>query len=110
METMEVWAQQIVNGLAIGALYAMIAVGYSMVYGVLQMINFAHSEIFMLGGFGGYLAIASLENTSLGRQDRLVVILVALVVGMLTSAVAAVLVERVAYRPLRNAPRLVPLI
>jgi branched-chain amino acid transport system permease protein len=106
----EIWIQQLVNGLAIGALYAMIAVGYSMVYGVLQMINFAHSEIFMLGGFSGYLTIVTLEKTSFGRDDRLLVIVLALVAGMIGSAVAATIVERVAYRPLRNAPRLVPLI
>jgi branched-chain amino acid transport system permease protein len=107
---MQVWAQQVVNGLAIGGVYAMMAVGYSMVYGVLQMINFAHSEIFMLGGFAGYLTIATLEPTPLGHASRLAVIVLALIAGMLASALAAVAVERVAYRPLRNAPRLAPLI
>lgn len=107
---MEVWAQQIVNGLAIGALYAMIAVGYSMVYGVLQMINFAHGEIFMLGGFAGYLAISGLEKTPLGQNDHFLVIVLALAAGMVASPLAAIVVERIAYRPLRHAPRLVPLI
>lgn len=107
---MEVWAQQLVNGLAIGALYAMIAVGYSMVYGVLQMINFAHSEIFMIGGFAGYLVISILEKTPLAQDGRFLVIVLALAAGMIASPLAAVAVERIAYRPLRHAPRLVPLI
>jgi branched-chain amino acid transport system permease protein len=107
---MEVWIQQVVNGISIGALYAMIAVGYSMVYGVLQMINFAHSEIFMLGGFAGYLTIVNLERTPLGHDSRFGVIVLALIAGMIVSPLAAIAVERVAYRPLRRAPRLAPLI
>jgi branched-chain amino acid transport system permease protein len=107
---LETWIQQIVNGVSIGALYAMIAVGYSMVYGVLQMINFAHSEIFMLGGFAGYLTIVNLERTSLGHDSRFAVIVLALIAGMIVSPIAALIVERVAYRPLRHAPRLAPLI
>jgi branched-chain amino acid transport system permease protein len=107
---MDVWAQQLVNGLAIGALYAMIAVGYTMVYGVLQMINFAHGEIFMLGGFAGYLVISILEKTPLANDGRFFIIALALAAGMIVSPLAALLVERIAYRPLRHAPRLVPLI
>jgi branched-chain amino acid transport system permease protein len=107
---MQVWIQQLVNGLAIGALYAMVAVGYSMVYGVLQMINFAHGEIFMVGGFAGYLTIVGLEKTPIGHEHSFLVIALALVAGMLASPVLAIVVERVAYRPLRHAPRLVPLI
>jgi branched-chain amino acid transport system permease protein len=107
---MDVWVQQLINGVSIGALYAMIAVGYSMVYGVLQMINFAHGEIFMIGGFAGYLAIVNVERTPLGHESRLAVIVLALIAGMVASLLAAVAVERVAYRPLRHAPRLAPLI
>jgi branched-chain amino acid transport system permease protein len=107
---LEVWVQQIVNGVSIGALYAMIAVGYSMVYGVLQMINFAHGEIFMIGGFAGYLTIATLDHTPVGQASRLAVIALALLAGMIASPLAAIAVERVAYRPLRHAPRLAPLI
>jgi branched-chain amino acid transport system permease protein len=107
---MDVWVQQLVNGLAIGALYAMIAVGYTMVYGVLQMINFAHGEIFMLGGFAGYLVISVLEKTPLAHDGRFFIIGLALAAGMIISPLAALLVERIAYRPLRHAPRLVPLI
>ena len=107
---MQVWFQQIVNGLAIGGLYAMIAIGYSMVYGVLQMINFAHGEIFMLGGFAGYLTIDALNRTPLGHDARFLVIALALVAGMLAAPLAALVVERIAYRPLRHAPRLAPLI
>jgi branched-chain amino acid transport system permease protein len=106
---MDVWLQQLVNGVSIGALYAMIAIGYSMVYGVLQMINFAHGEIFMIGGFAGYLAIVNLERTPIG-ESRLAVIVIALIAGMLASPLVAIAVERIAYRPLRHAPRLAPLI
>jgi branched-chain amino acid transport system permease protein len=107
---LDVWLQQLVNGISIGALYAMIAVGYSMVYGVLQMINFAHGEIFMLGGFAGYLTIVNLERTSFGHDSRFAVIVLALIAGMVAAPLIAIAVERIAYRPLRHAPRLAPLI
>ncbi len=81
-----------------------------MVYGVLQMINFAHGEIFMVGGFAGYLTIAGLDETTVGQDHRLLVIALALLAGMVAAPLLAVAVERVAYRPLRHAPRLVPLI
>ncbi|MGQ0643996.1 MAG: branched-chain amino acid ABC transporter permease [Elusimicrobiota bacterium] len=97
--------QQIVNGLTLGAIYALIALGYTMVYGVLMMINFAHSEIFMLGAMAGWLFLGFLPETA--GAGALVGTFAA---AMAASALAGVLLDRVAYAPLRKAPRLTPLI
>jgi branched-chain amino acid transport system permease protein len=101
----------VVDGLVLGFVYAMIALGYTMVYGVLQMINFAHSEIFVMGAFVGaeILLLMQSSGTLAGWHP---LALLALIVGaaMLTSGLLAVSVERIAYRPLRGAPRLIPLI
>ncbi|MCJ1680204.1 branched-chain amino acid ABC transporter permease [Streptomyces sp. APSN-46.1] len=98
--------QQLANGLALGALYGLIAIGYTMVYGIVQLINFAHGEIFMIGGFGALSAYAILPTgTSL-----LIAIPVMIVGGALASVLVATAAERFAYRPLRSAPRLAPLI
>ncbi|WP_374773482.1 branched-chain amino acid ABC transporter permease [Streptomyces sp. NBC_01310] len=98
--------QQLANGLALGALYGLIAIGYTMVYGIVQLINFAHGEIFMIGGFGALTAYAILPTgTSL-----LIAIPVMIVGGAITSVAVACAAERFAYRPLRSAPRLAPLI
>ncbi len=100
-----------IDGVTIGFVYAMIALGYTMVYGVLQFVNFAHSEIFMVGGVAGYEVIAFFrDNKTLGSVNPVVLILLMIVVGMVVSALLAVLIERFAYKPLRRAPRLVPLI
>ena len=105
-----------VNGLTLGGLYALVALGYTLVYGVLRLINFAHSEVFMVGTFA---SIATLSLLGLGGDDPVpsaglvvVYVLAAAVGAMIASAVTAVVVERVAYRPLRrrNAPPLVFLI
>lgn len=100
--------QQLVNGLSLGAIYALIAIGYTMVYGIIGMINFAHGEIYMIGAYVGLVAL-----TALGVQNGYplgVVLGVALVVSVLVTGVYGWTVERVAYRPLRGGPRLVPLI
>ncbi|MFB7058776.1 branched-chain amino acid ABC transporter permease [Streptomyces vinaceus] len=98
--------QQLANGLALGALYGLIAIGYTMVYGIVQLINFAHGEIFMIGGFGALTAYAALPTgTSL-----LIAIPIMIVGGALASVAVATAAERFAYRPLRSAPRLAPLI
>ena len=104
-----------VGGLVFGAIYALIALGYTMVYGVLQLINFAHSEVFMYGTFAVAWTFVLLHGTgdaswSLGRAVP--ILLVALVAAMLMSAAVALLLERFAYRPLisKNAPKLIPLI
>ncbi len=103
--------QVAVDGLTIGFLYAMIALGYTMVYGVLQLINFAHSEIFMVGAFVGveFMLLLNLPPDQ-PMQSLLLIILLTTLLGMAASGLLAVGIERVAYRPLRNAPRLVPLI
>ncbi len=100
--------QLTVDGLSYGSIYALIAVGYTLVYGVLKLINFAHSEIFMLGMFGQYLALMALGfapsgNTYTESLGLTIAYLgVALIAGMLVSGVAAVALERIAYRPLRK--------
>ncbi len=101
---------QIVNGLVLGSLIGLIALGYTMVYGIIQLINFAHGEIFMVGAYGG-LAIVHLSaaDRSCSSQWYLALPLL-LIAGAVVSVVVAVLMERFAYRPLRNAPRLAPLI
>ena len=105
-----VWLDLTIRGLALGGVYALIAMGYTLVYGILKMINFAHSEVFMSGPFTAvFLANALAQSGSLNQHPLLGMLLVT-IVSMVTAAVVAMLVERIAYRPLRNAPRLVPLI
>ena len=98
--------QQLINGLSLGALYALIAVGYTVVYGIIQLINFAHGEIFMIGAFGALTAWILIPGESLGIWQLPIM----LVVGMIAAVGTSLLTERFAYRPLRNAPRLAPLI
>ncbi len=103
--------QVLIDGLILGFMYALIALGYTMVYGVLEFINFAHSEIFIVGAFVGVEILLSLKSA--GLLDGLpwpLVLLILLMAGMAVSGALAVTVERVAYRPLRGAPRLIPLI
>lgn len=101
----------IIDGLVLGFLYATIALGYTMVYGVLEFINFAHGEIYMVGAFvGGGLGIFLASRGLLAAMPPLVFVLLALLLAMTVSGLLAVTIERFAYRPLRNAPRLVPLI
>src|SRR3954463_14508126 len=98
--------QQLVIGLTLGSLYALIAVGYTVVYGIVQLINFAHGEVFMIGAFG---ALTTYLLFFEGQTS--VWILPVMIIGAIVASVGtAVLMERVAYRPLRNAPRLAPLI
>ncbi|MBN1890902.1 MAG: branched-chain amino acid ABC transporter permease [Thermoflexales bacterium] len=111
----ETWRGLIVAGLTRGSIYALIALGYTLVYGVLRMINFAHGDIFMTGPFIAYFVAKPLvESGFLDRQPSLIFtalgLLVITAVAMAVSTVLAVLLERIAYRPLRNAPRLIPLI
>jgi branched-chain amino acid transport system permease protein len=109
----EQWLDLTLDGLRQGSIYALIALGYTMVYGILRMINFAHGEIFMAGAFGGYFAGAALKNAGWINASPFLSILsivLMIVAAMVVAVAVAVLIERVAYRPLRNAPRLVPLI
>jgi branched-chain amino acid transport system permease protein len=104
------WLDLAIKGLALGGVYALIALGYTLVYGILRMINFAHSEVFMSGPFTAvFLANALARSGFLERQPVLSLLMVA-ALSMAVSTTVAVLLERIAYRPLRTAPRLVPLI
>jgi len=104
------FAEQFVNGLTVGSFYAMIALGYTMVYGVLTMINFAHGEIYMVGAYVGLYTINRLTEMGLYASNPLLAIILTFIAGMIGSAVTGVIVERLAYRPLRRAARLAPLI
>jgi branched-chain amino acid transport system permease protein len=101
----------LLDGIILGFMYALIALGYTMVYGVLEFINFAHSEIFVVGAFVGVEILLGLKGAGLleGLPWPLVLVLI-LVAGMAVSGLLAVTVERIAYRPLRGSPRLIPLI
>jgi branched-chain amino acid transport system permease protein len=98
--------QQLVNGLTLGSLYALIAVGYTVVYGIVQLINFAHGEVFMIGAFGALATWSALFQGTLA----LWVLPIMMIGAIIASVAVAVIMERFAYRPLRNAPRLAPLI
>ncbi len=106
--------QVLLDGVTIGFVYAAIALGYTMVYGVLEFINFAHSEIFAIGAFVGVEFLMVFQNAGTLSQTTVFTaygfLIIAIVIGMLAAGLAAVIVERGAYRPLRGAPRLVPLI
>ncbi len=106
----EVIADQVLNGLTIGGIYALIALGYTLVYGILFMINFAHGEIFMFGSFAGFFILLQLAESGFTEDNVALSLLAALLGAMLVSSILGVILERVAYRPLRRAPRLAPLI
>ncbi|MGB3288869.1 MAG: high-affinity branched-chain amino acid ABC transporter permease LivH [Burkholderiaceae bacterium] len=101
-------AQQLFNGLSLGAIYALIAIGYTMVYGIIGMINFAHGEIYMIGAYVGLVTLSAIGvNSGLPLP---VLILIMLIIAVLVTGVYGYATEKVAYAPLRNGPRLVPLI
>lgn len=116
------WGLQLSNGLVLGSLYALIALGYTLVYGILLMINFAHGEVMMIGSYFGFYALqffrgdptlfvpAGTPKEAASVLGTLVMMLVVVVVAMIGSMFTGLAVERIAYRPLRKAPRLVPLI
>jgi branched-chain amino acid transport system permease protein len=97
--TLEYIVQQLINGISIGSIYALIALGYTMVYGIIKLINFAHGDVFMVGAFTGYFAAMA----GLG-------IFPSLILAMIVCAILGMTIERLAYRPLRNATRIVILI
>jgi branched-chain amino acid transport system permease protein len=107
---MQTFIQTLVSGLVVGCLYALVALGYSMVYGVLKLLNFAHGDLYMVGAFVGYFAIQWFGGAAaLVIPAWLLVILMMLIAGLGVGALG-VAIERFAYRPLRNAPRIAPLI
>jgi branched-chain amino acid transport system permease protein len=103
---------QFINAVTIGAIYALIALGYTMVYGIIELINFAHGEIFMCGSFVSWWLLTTLGFSGAINDPILLlgIIVLSFVVSMLVMGVVGVVIERLAYRPLRNAPRLAPLI
>ncbi len=114
--TSATWVRFLFSGLIIGGVYAVIAIGYTLVYGILFMINFAHGEVMMIGAFSGYFVFEALRSIVVSSGDSflntypVISIIIAFIVGMSVSTGLGILLERIAYRPLRGAPRLVPLI
>ncbi|MFQ5948827.1 MAG: branched-chain amino acid ABC transporter permease, partial [Acidimicrobiia bacterium] len=108
--TLSAWRDLVITGLSQGSMYGLIALGYSMVYGVLGFINFAHGEVFMSGALVGFFVADELASVGLWDDNPVLAIGIVMLVSMATSTLVAVLVERIAYRPLRGAPRLIPLI
>ena len=108
--TAETWQNLIQAGIALGSVYALIAMGYTLVYGILFMINFAHGEVFMWGTFTSFFAAVALNEAGMMDTAPWLAFGLVLLTSMLVSMLVAVLLERIAYRPLRGAPRLVPLI
>ncbi len=106
----EVWANLFISGVARGSVYAIIALGYTLVYGILFIINFAHGEVFMAGAFTAYFVAVGLASKGMLESNPIISIGILFVVSSLVSMGVAILLERIAYRPLRGAPRLVPLI
>jgi branched-chain amino acid transport system permease protein len=102
--------QQIINGLTLGSVYALIALGYSMVYGILQLLNFAHGDVYMVGAFIGFGVLSALLPASTPLLPAVLIILLMLTAAMLGCGFLGVAIEWFAYRPLRNAPRIAPLI
>ena len=116
----DTWARFIISGIILGSVYALIAIGYTLVYGILRMINFAHGDIMMLGAFGGYFVFEAfkaipaptLADPKMNFLDANPIpsVIAAFIVGAAVAALSGYFLEKIAYRPLRNAPRLVPLI
>jgi branched-chain amino acid transport system permease protein len=104
------WRTLVILGIAQGSVYALIALGYTLVYGVLLMINFAHGDVFMFGAMTAFFVADALAGDGFLNANPILGLLIVLAVAMVSSMLVAVLLERIAYRPLRRAPRLVPLI
>jgi len=109
----DTWVRFAISGLVLGSVYAVIALGYTLIYGILFMINFAHGDVMMLGAFAGYFTLEAFSGTGFLNKSltsSIISIVIAFLVGMFVSTVVSIALERIAYRPLRTAPRLVPLI
>jgi branched-chain amino acid transport system permease protein len=103
---MDTFIQQIINGLVLGSVYALVALGYTMVYGIINLINFAHGEVLMVGALTSWTVVVALQGTLPGWA----LMLLSLIAAIVVCSVLNFAVEKIAYRPLRNAPRLAPLI
>ena len=104
---MDIFIQQLINGLVLGSMYALVALGYTMVYGIINLINFAHGEVLMVGALVSWSVVTSLASTG---WPGWVILLIGLLAAILACMVLNFVIEKLAYRPLRNAPRLAPLI
>ena len=110
MNTLIQYLQYFLNGITLGAIYALIALGYTMVYGILKFINFAHGDILMIGAYTGLLTYTALLGESTNAAWMLVSFFIAMLLSMAFCAVLGMFIEKVAYKPLRNANRLAPLL
>ena len=106
---MEYFIQQLVNGITLGSIYGLIAIGYTMVYGILQLINFAHGEVLMIGAMISLTIVVTLQSI-FPSIHPFTLLFLALLGSIILCSLLAALIEKIAYRPLRNAPRLSPLI
>ena len=106
---MDILLQQIINGLVLGSMYALIALGYTMVYGIINLINFAHGEVLMVGALTSWSIIGLMQESMPGTPGWLI-LLIALLIACVVAATLNFVIEKVAYRPLRNSPKLAPLI
>jgi branched-chain amino acid transport system permease protein len=104
---LDIFFQQIINGLVLGSMYALVALGYTMVYGIINLINFAHGEVLMVGALTSWTVVGALEGSGLPGWVRLVI---SIPISIVVCSALNFTIEKVAYRPLRNAPRLAPLI
>lgn len=108
---LQIMPQLFIDGLTLGLVYAIVALGYTMVYGILEFINFSHSEIFMVGAFAGTEALLFAQSAGLLKSlPAPLLLIVALLIGMIASGTLGVIIERVAYKPIRHAPKLIPFI
>jgi branched-chain amino acid transport system permease protein len=106
---MDTFIQQIINGLVLGSMYALVALGYTMVYGIINLINFAHGEVLMVGALTSWSIIGLMKESMPGTPGWLI-LLIALLIACVVAAALNFVIEKVAYRPLRNSPKLAPLI
>jgi branched-chain amino acid transport system permease protein len=106
---MDIFVQQIINGLVLGSMYALVALGYTMVYGIISLINFAHGEVLMVGAMVSWTVVTQLQQWVPGMPGWLL-LLISAVAAIIACCALNFAVEKIAYRPLRNAPRLAPLI
>ena len=104
---MDIFFQQIINGLVLGSMYALVALGYTMVYGIINLINFAHGEVLMVGALTSWTVVGALEGSGLPGW---VLLVISIPISIVVCSALNYSIEKVAYRPLRNAPRLAPLI
>src|SRR5688572_24155630 len=107
--SMEILLQQIINGLVLGSMYALVALGYTMVYGIINLINFAHGEVLMVGALTSWSIIVTMQE-SVPWMPGWMILIISLIISCVVAAALNFVIEKVAYRPLRNSPKLAPLI